>query len=818
MVNYADHQLTARAIAKGLTFDGKGNLETMIDEKRARSSIRSVFNWTVTLVSGENDTAVTDIDPLWITDGNDISDGLRRSIERLSDLSSFDFHQFSVEHSRCKSHVMVRAGAGTGKTSTMILRVAYLCYQEQIPPAELSQRLMMITFTNEATRNMKVRLKRWFENYYLLTKRINFLHMAAQVDGMQISTIHAFARKLIETLGVEEGYGKHVVIASGEYQRRVLIEKELETYVAQHGQEDLDYLGRLGIRVYELRDTVAKMILGLQNKSIDVASLAPERFGTATGHEEFHKLLSTVITETEQKYERQLLESNAVDLGRLMPVLSKLVSNFPERLQKVLGPGYLFVDEFQDTDDVQIDVLLQICAAANLWLFVVGDVKQCIYRFRGAEEKAFDHLHRENDPDHWITYDLVRNYRTDKRLLDAYQGHFRRWAQPNLALLTYGTEDELRGTVGPVEDDPPLCHRIEVDDESQRLPAMFEEIQRWRKRIQTGYLGGFSIQERTIAILVRENWQTQAVVDAGRKLGCPIETKTGGDLYQSVPAADLAVLLQALEYQGCEQLGRFLASNFMPVGYSRSYLLGLRNARYPEGQAFRTVQKAYLISRIDAVLASSEDAAYKDWASILASLRTVPVLQVIRRLYTQLRPWAQFERTDARKGYYRSNVDLLLEKILQHQKMDGLSLAQLTRFVVTNIVTRRAEESRSPLATSGEDVRIVCVTVHSAKGLEYGRVILPYASDSFDRHNTPPVDVMSFEDGRIGYQITFGDRQTLVNDYFDANREQAERRKEETRILYVAMTRAIYAFAWIDVRNELSNGQSWQTLLRGAKA
>ena len=47
----------------------------------------------------------------------------------------------------------------------------------------------------------------------------------------------------------------------------------------------------------------------------------------------------------------------------------------------------MFIDEFQDTDDVQIEALLQICDLLDYKMFVVGDIKQCIYRFRGAEEK-----------------------------------------------------------------------------------------------------------------------------------------------------------------------------------------------------------------------------------------------------------------------------------------------------------------------------------------------------------------------------------------------------------------------------------------------
>ena len=80
----------------------------------------------------------------------------------------------------------------------------------------------------------------------------------------------------------------------------------------------------------------------------------------------------------------------------------------------------MFVDEFQDTDDVQIDAISQIAKLLQYKLFVVGDVKQCIYRFRGAKENAFKQLGADNNPE-WQTYSLYKNYRTDAQLLDSTQ-------------------------------------------------------------------------------------------------------------------------------------------------------------------------------------------------------------------------------------------------------------------------------------------------------------------------------------------------------------------------------------------------------------
>ena len=64
-------------------------------------------------------------------------------------------------------------------------------------------------------------------------------------------------------------------------------------------------------------------------------------------------------------------------------------------------PQFMFVDEFQDTDDIQIDALMEIAKLLQYRLFVVGDVKQCIYRFRGAKENAFEQLNYKNNGRHF---------------------------------------------------------------------------------------------------------------------------------------------------------------------------------------------------------------------------------------------------------------------------------------------------------------------------------------------------------------------------------------------------------------------------------
>ncbi|WP_255298432.1 UvrD-helicase domain-containing protein [Brevibacillus dissolubilis] len=820
MLDYISFRLAECLRNKGLSCDKKGNLHLGVtyDELANEDKNITIFNWQTVLIPSCEE--VEDIPGLHIVDAFDLADeNVKFWLEKLDEVGGINLSQYRVEHEKPRKNMLVKAGAGTGKTHTMILRVAYLCYIENIPSANLFDRIVMITFTKDAADNMKNRLKTVFQNYYLLTGQGDFMEMLAQVERMQISTIHSFARRIIEKLGTSAGYGQDLGVTSGLHSRRQVLEESLENYVNEQIQLNPQYLSELGLPIYELREKLLAFVSKLENKSVDVAEVKFEQFGTVNYNKPLHNLLITVLSITEKAFERQLLEDNRIFLGRLMTVLSNLVTNHPERLKEGLsfGSRYLFIDEFQDTDDVQIGVIRSICSQIGYWLFVVGDIKQCIYRFRGAEEKAFDHLEIEKDSLQWGEHPLSKNYRTDKRLMSIYQSIFEVWGQSSQPLLTYNPEeDALVSNVSIHADDVSqevFFNRIFIESEQYRMEAVFTEVHRFNAIIREMVQGGKrpSKEERTIAILVRENWQADEIVLEGRRRGFhAIQTQTGGNLYQSIPALELCALLQALLYGEPEHLSHILQTNFFKVTYDRSIMYQFSPKRCNDDKSHEK-QVAYLTGLIDSVLAvSKEYGTYNSWSEVIKSLRMSPILQVVRSLYKQLRPWTKFD-DKWMTSYYRMNVDLLFEKILQGCSLNNLTLHQLTDFMVMNIATGRSEECRWP-DQGEEDIQILCTTVHKSKGLEYGYVILPFASFPIDKPKRNSMDVIIGSQGTIGYRFSYADNKVLKNNYYDLAQEITERMNEETRVLYVAMTRAIRSFSWIELKSDSKT--SWQSLLK----
>lgn len=755
--------------------------------------------------------------------------------------SDFNIEQYKVEHSDLKKNIIVRAGAGTGKTFTMISRIAFICHMQSCAMKDMANRIVMITFTDDAANQMEDKIKQHFNNYYLLTGDTDCLAFINQVEGMQISTIHSYAKKIISQLGFEFGYGVDLGITSGEYKCKQIISKVVDEYiVAGQKRYGSDYVKKLGLPVYLINKDILSLLNRLHNQSIDIAALEKENFGQAiSGSEngELHELLSSVVPRVEQEYETYLKEQNKLHLNNMMSMLRACISNEKnvKRLIKMQTgrPQFMFVDEFQDTDDVQIEALSQIARLLQYRLFVVGDIKQCIYRFRGAKENAFDQLKYKDSPV-WETYALYKNYRTDRYLLDVFHESFASMGRQRVddeMLLMYSdseidNSDRLIGTrdYNHSLDSTEYYHKVSIKEENMRIPALFEEVRRQIaliKRIEKNTGKRLTDKDREIAILVRENWQAEKIKKEGKTLGFEVVTNTGGDLYMSEPALDMLKLANALlHYDEADYLYAFVSSNFIDGGMSKARMYSIREGEkknsWKKTKSTDTSQSKELQTMINRALSSTDDERWRDWNSVIRSLRIMPVLQVIRKLYYILKPWVQYgEDSKLKQDNYRLNVDLLFEELINAANMDSVTINSLVDILTANIVSQKNVDSRMP-EVNGEEIIIRCVTVHKSKGLEYGAVILPYCSSPINVMKRVDMNVSVAHRDRlqVGYQIKVnsdGATDIYQNDFFNENLEKNERMREEARILYVAMTRAIRSFAWIELENKKS--KNWQNLI-----
>lgn len=712
-----------------------------------------------------------------------------KSLEQLHTNSSFNYNQYKLEHED-DINIIVKAGAGTGKTYSIIARINYLIWKNNYNADELKQKITMITFTNEAANSMKKKLAEDFFCKYILTRNIKWFNFIEVAENMNISTIHSFAKRIISENSVHLGLGKDFRIITAKTEREKLIDKQLSELLVNNPKliDDLD------IPVFYLSKRIEEVISKLENKNLDIVKQVKDLdFGTSNPFEPYINL----IYSTEKNILEYCKENNAIALGDLIKRLSSLydlISKYPVNKEKM--PDFMFVDEFQDTDDVQIDILKNFSELWGYKFFVVGDIKQCIYRFRGAEVKAFDTLKKKNSEFSTIT--LNKNYRTDSLLLEKMNKIFSNWCAEEK--LVYEEDDVLIGTIKKCDE----AELIEtVCSESNFASELIKNLDEYKR-------------DGKVAILVRYNWQISEIKQICDENGILIETEIGGELFKNDPTIDFYKLVMALKYNK--------SATYLYNLYTTSYISSPMPKRELVNMANNDELVEYFYNNLPREL--------KNWNTYVERLSREPILKVLRNLIDEAKPWSNFalnvnksieKRESFNSNYYLNNLDQLFEELINITNTDFLTINKLLSYLDVMILTKQEKDARETFRNLNRKHEIICTTVHKSKGLEFDTVILPYCDfniiSSVDKGD---VDLI-YSNGKIGYKIKGSDRRKIIfenNLYKELRKDEVDDRiKEETRILYVALTRAIKRVIHFTDKDKISSKTlSWTSLIKSIES
>lgn len=778
----------------------KNNLRLKKDannEFSVKSNSFRIFNFELYVVDGLSDFLEESVT---IYEGDCTSEE-RFILEKLSQRTTFNIQQYYIEHASTVKNILVRAGAGTGKTYSMVSRIAFLCNKFENPTVNLIDDIAMVTFTNDAADNMKNRLKQMFINYFVLTSDPKFLKYIEDTDFMRISTIHKFAREIIKEASMQMGLGDNFAITSGDYIKEQIYEKYLNDFIAKKEAENPNFINEIKLPLYQFRRMLVEFSNQLYNKSIDIKKIKEEELGNAPGLLPFfNEIIMEVIIAAEIEYATKIQESNKIDLRETMIVLNDVV-NQKDKDKTHLDYKYIFIDEFQDTDDAQIDSFLKIqqLIGKECNLFVVGDLKQSIYRFRGATISAFKRLNAT--PDRWEEHTINTNYRTDSRLLEVMDEIFQRMGASAWLPYVYDADHLVSNLNGGANEDELFeCVPYHGKNDEQ-LEVLLGLLKREKtKIIELEKTRKLSKEEKTIAILVRENWQIEEIIKGCKELDeeVEIETKVGGDLYQLDSTIDFCKLLMALTNPDdpvC--LVNFIESNYidMPLWYQ-----GLQNEE-------KHNQTSKLVEALDKYFMARMN---KTWNGLVAYVQANPVLMVLKTIFETLQPWNKYSEDLDKQRFYKSNYELLIEKIIKSYSVDYLTLTVIANSIQINILTGQQELARAT-AEDETGIRFLCTTVHKAKGLEYGTVILPFTGQAIDNLKKANTDV-NYSSSKLAYSIKVDENKKDCNSNYDSQEEIDQRICEEARILYVALTRAIRNCIWMKDTDKRSN-MSWSKFL-----
>lgn len=727
---------------------------------------------------------------------NGISDE-KYNLEELGQKVHFNAEQYRAEHAE-PGDMLVNAGAGTGKTYLLVSRIAYLTWLNKYSPEELKERIVLLTFTNDATDEMKARLESYFSKMFYLTYDKTFYEFVECVENMTISTIDSFSKKIVNIFGYYLGMGKDISTTHATLIKQECIRKTINEYIEENKTElvlpsyfvekiILDLIKKLEDRnkdPEEVQDIFRKTFEIDGKKDIDNDAPIEERVKV-----EFAKLFIQV-PEIMLAIEKRCIAQNQILMGQIITHLGRiesLIENNKVDSLNVANYDYVFIDEFQDTDDQQIKLVADFKRIIGFKLFVVGDVKQSIYRFRGAkDDRAFSYLEKLCGNDSFIPFYLRKNYRTNKQLLDYFDRVFKR-LNGKKGLLKYKEKDSLIGINNP--EYPLDVANYYFSNEQDREQKIVEVI---KEKIITG---------QKMAILVRNNHQVaeiKRICEANNIYEVDIDT--GGSLYRHEAAIDLYKLVYALQNSGNE--------------------IALFNL-YTTSYVNQTLDKVKLKHSNDKVKFFYENLpeSLASWKEYIEKLQVEPILRVVREIIDDVKPWKYYglryaentKENEIAEIRYRNNLDKLFEKISIETNGVYLTLNSFVDFLKIMITTGQEEEERSIADVS----KIQCRTVHRAKGKEYDYVFLPYSDSTFERFSSKyNCSFIIGEDG-IGYLIPFKDF-CIQNDYYQTycKSDLEDQSFEEARIFYVALTRAKKGVIYLETEKTKKNTTSWSDVLK----
>lgn len=716
-------------------------------------------------------------------------------LEQLAEYVSFNLVQYQIEHQPANANIMIQAGAGTGKTYSMVSRVAFLAMGKDPFLKKLETDLGMITFTNEAADTMRNRLTELFMNYYRITRKPVYLKKIRELMNARITTIHRFCLNLLRMNSLEAGLGTQFSISSDQNLRNQIYKKHLDTYLQNLPEGKKQDLWNNQVPNYSLIKILKELADRIFNKNIPLDQISKKTLGTGIRETipDFPDLILQVLLPAEQEYDQTLREQNRIELNRIISSMAELLKT--ENRLEALDLKVLFIDEFQDTDNSQIELIEKIDEVCThpLPLFVVGDLKQSIYRFRGATMSAFEKL-KENVRE-WNNFSLQLNYRSDTGLLNSMDQTFLQMALTGR--LPYESQDRLMGVKDLNIEDPIVFVPYKDNAFEERMQTLMKTVREQAEEIRREmHKRSLSKEERTIAILVRTNSEAANVLEAGQKAGIPIDNDQNGRLFQSQAAGDALKLVRTLTtFTDPTVLADFLSSNFFGKPVKMASISGM-----PAEERQKILE--------DVLNESLQLRMNQTWAEVKHSAYSEPILGVMHRFFNQLQPWKHFSANPHVQNQYRFEYDQIIEDLQNHWRTDSVSVSDVQTYLETSILTGRAINLRELSREEEEkEVPILCMTIHKSKGLEFGTVILPFLDRNLEKEKMNQIEVDLNEKG-FGYSIKQMEYQNLIlqrNTPFQSDAEGQEQISEEVRILYVAMTRAIRKLIWLSYTDKSSS-------------
>ncbi|WP_167596529.1 ATP-dependent helicase [Leeuwenhoekiella sp. ZYFB001] len=559
--------------------------------------------------------------------------------------------------------MMVIAGAGSGKTRVLTMRIAHLMQQ-----GVDAFNILSLTFTNKAAREMKTRIGTIVGN--------------SEAKNLWMGTFHSVFAKILRIEGHHLGFPPNFTIYDSQDSQRLIsaIIKEMGL------DKDIYKYKQVHSRISSFKNSLITVKAYFQNPELMEADAMAKK---------------PRLGEIYKEYVDRCFKAGAMDFDDLLLRTNELLARFPEVLAKYQKRfQYILVDEYQDTNHSQY-LIVKALADRYQNICVVGDDSQSIYAFRGANINNI--LNFQRDYDDVKVYRLEQNYRSTKNIVEAANS------------VIEHNQTKLDKVVWTANDSGPkiVVHRSLTDGEEGRYVAsnIFETKMNQQ------------LKHSDFAILYRTNAQSRAMEDALRKREIPYRIFGGLSFYQRKEIKDVLAYLRILVNPNDEEaLKRIINYPARGIGATTLDRLTIASKQYNRS-IFEVMEN---IQHLDININNSTKNKLYNFVNMIHSFKIMSenqdafaVAETVARKTGLLQ---ELKKDGTPEGIARiENIEELLNGMrdfVEGQKEIADATGSLTEFLEDVALATDMDKEV-------DDVdRVSLMTIHLAKGLEFPYVYI----------------------------------------------------------------------------------------------
>ncbi len=551
--------------------------------------------------------------------------------------------------------VLILAGAGSGKTSVLTTKIAYLIEEKGANP----KNILAITFTNKAAREMKERIIKM---------------VGSKAYDMQISTFHSFGLRIIKENYEKLGYEKNFTIIDSDDSLTLIkkIMKELNIDTTRCNPK-----------------FIKNNISSCKNEM-----MSPSRYKSLAVDD-----VSEITYKVYEKYQEALKRNNSLDFDDLLTMPVMLFNKFKDVLDSYQELfKYVFIDEYQDTNEAQY-TLSKMISAKYKNICVVGDEAQSIYSWRGANYKNI--LNFEKDYKDAKVILLEQNYRSTKMILNAANSVIKNNInKKDKNLWTLNEEGEK-------------IKYIKANDEKDEASYVTKEIKELKNK-------GVNLDD--IAVLYRTNAQSRTIEEGFLNSNIPYRIVGAFAFYSRKEIKDLLAYLKLI-YNTKDDISLLRIINYPKRGIGSKTVDNLSMESVLNGTSI-----------FDTIKSGKELEFKKQIEEMIDLSNNLSLTETIDMVLNKSGIKKELE------GEHTLEADIRLENLNEFKSIsktfeEESGIASLEEFLNEVSLVSDVNEQKND-----DTSKVTLMTIHAVKGLEFDYVfvigmeenIFPHVNSSFE--------------------------------------------------------------------------------------